>query len=259
MVEEEKHIEVTGQDVEEAIEIGLAELGLERSEVEIQVVDEGSSGFLGIGGREAIVHLTIKDSNGDIVSQPNDQAGDLAAVEIPPEKPISAEKMEEDVEDTGDGQEEKGVALGIVNNLLDKMKVERTLTTFQTEPDERTGERRWVLDIKGENMGVLIGPRGETLNALQYLSRLMTGHVIRRRPGFIIDIEGYRKRREQALSRLAERMADKALKRGKPISLEPMPANDRRIIHITLRENDQVYTESWGEGNRRKVRIYPKK
>jgi spoIIIJ-associated protein len=85
---------------------------------------------------------------------------------------------------------------------------------------------------------------------------LMAGHTMRRRPSFIIDVEGYRERREQALARLAERMADKALRRGQPLTLEPMPPNERRIIHITLRDNDQVYTESVGIGRERKVRIY---
>jgi spoIIIJ-associated protein len=131
-------------------------------------------------------------------------------------------------------------------------------STRLTEPDDLTGQQRWIIDISGQDLGVLIGPRGETLNALQYVARLMTGHTLHRRPLFIIDVEGYRTRREQALARLAERMADKAVKQGRPVSLEPMPPNERRIIHITLKDNDDVFTESAGEGNRRKVRIFPK-
>ena len=138
------------------------------------------------------------------------------------------------------------------------MQIQASITTRQTEPDDLTGERRWVIDIRGDDLGILIGPRGETLNSLQYLSRLMVGHALRKRPKFIIDVEGYRERRELALARLAERMATKTIQRGRPVSLEPMPPNERRIIHITLREDDRVYTESAGEGDRRRVRIYPK-
>ena len=104
---------------------------------------------------------------------------------------------------------------------------------------------------------MLIGTRGETLNALQHVARLMTGHAMRQRPKFILDIEGYRTRREQALARLADRMAGKVVQREQPMTLEPMPPNERRIIHITLRDDERVYTESIGEGRQRKVRIFP--
>ncbi len=137
------------------------------------------------------------------------------------------------------------------------MQVEATISSHLTEPDDLTGKQLPVVDINGDDLGVLIGPRGETLDSLQYISRLMVGHSTRQRANFVIDIEGYRERREQALSRLAERMANKAVKRGSPVTLEPMPAYERRIIHMALRESKDVKTESTGEGNRRRVRIYP--
>jgi spoIIIJ-associated protein len=87
----------------------------------------------------------------------------------------------------------------------------------------------------------------------------MAGHKLHQRPHFIVDIEGYRSRREQALARLAERMAKKVVARGKALSLEPMPPNERRIIHMTLRDHAQVFTQSRGEGNRRQVRILLKR
>jgi spoIIIJ-associated protein len=114
-----------------------------------------------------------------------------------------------------------------------------------------------MFNVSGDDLGVLIGPRGETLDALQYVARLMVAHRLHRRTHFLVDVEGYRERREQALARLAERMADKVRQRHEPISLEPMPPYERRIIHMTLRNAPGVYTESTGEGDRRKVRIYP--
>ncbi|MEZ4516877.1 MAG: R3H domain-containing nucleic acid-binding protein [Chloroflexota bacterium] len=121
-----------------------------------------------------------------------------------------------------------------------------------------TGEQVNVIEITGDDLGILIGSRGETLDALQFISRLMVAHRLQRRAYFVLDIEGYRERRQQALTRLAERMADKAVRRGQPVSLEPMSSYERRIIHMALRDSPDVYTESSGEGRFRKVRIYPK-
>lgn len=249
MSTDERNLEVRGENVDEAIADGLAELGLERSEVDVEIIDEGSSGFLGIGAREAVVRLSVKSDVPEKVAPPTGAAFEEAAkspAEVLPGVP------------EGEAQDDGEVALGIVEKLLQKMQVEATTTLRQSEPDDLTGERRWIVDVRGQDMGLLIGPRGETLNSLQYIARLMTGHILRQRPTFIVDIEGYRERREAALSRLAERMADKVLRLGRPLSLEPMPPNERRIIHMTLRVNEKVYTESSGEGSRRRVRIYPK-
>ncbi|HEX6387437.1 MAG TPA: RNA-binding cell elongation regulator Jag/EloR, partial [Anaerolineae bacterium] len=169
--------------------------------------------------------------------------------------PTETETTEAEVDDQ---EEEQELALDLLRTLLEKMHVDATITVGQSEPDDLTGRQIVLLEIQGNDLGVLIGSRGETLNAIQYITRLMVGHKLRRRVDFVIDVEGYRQRREQALSRLAERMADKVMKRRRPISLEPMPPHERRIIHITLRDYDEVTTYSVGEGKRRKVRILPK-
>ena len=145
-----------------------------------------------------------------------------------------------------------------MNVLLQKMSIQAELRASISEPDDLTGRKVNVIDVEGEDLGVLIGPRGETLNAIQYLARLMVGNQMQQRASFVVDVEGYRKRREQALSRLAERMAKKVVNRRSAVSLEPMPPHERRILHMTLRDNDEVYTQSSGEGKRRKVRILPK-
>ncbi|HET6444684.1 MAG TPA: RNA-binding cell elongation regulator Jag/EloR [candidate division Zixibacteria bacterium] len=260
MAAHEQGVEISGADVEQAIAKGLAELGLERSDVNIEVIDSGSSGFLGIGSREATVKLTVVAGGGGMPStgagQPEPSGGDEAAEEALVE-PSHWSAPDDDAPVATDGRKEEEVALEIVNNLLEKMQFEATTSLEQTEPDDLTGERLWVIDITGQDLGMLIGTRGETLNALQHVARLMTGHSMKQRPRFIIDVEGYRARREQALSRLADRMATKVDMRGKPMTLEPMPPNERRIIHITLRDDERVRTESFGEGRQRKVRIYP--
>jgi spoIIIJ-associated protein len=255
----DKTLESSGKDVDEAIANGLEKLGVSRADVEVTVLDEGSAGFLGLGSREALVSLAPigagTPSTGPISDEPVISEIHGSEVQIDPSVQ-TREPQAGDSAEAGPGEEE--IAQEIVDRLLSKMDIEATTDLRQTEPDDLTGERRWIIDVQGEELGLLIGSRGETLNAFQYVARMMTGHLIHRRPNFIIDVEGYRLRREQALASLANRMASKATKRNRPITLEPMPPNERRIIHITLRDNDAVYTESTGEGQRRRVRIFPK-
>ena len=258
-----REIEVRGADVEKAIEAGLQKLGVNRSEVIVDVIDEGSRGLLGIGSREAVVRLvTLVSEEPPAPPKPKPQPAVKTAVPTPkpapkvepkPTKPTSSteEVIEADAE-------EKAMAVEVVTTLLDKLGVDAEITASVSEPDDLTGRKVNVLDIEGDDLGALIGPRGETLNALQYLSRLMVGNQLQKRASFVVDVEGYRRRRQQALARLAERMAKKVVTRRRPVSLEPMPPHERRIIHMTLRENDEVYTQSSGEGKRRKVRILPK-
>lgn len=264
MVADERILEIEGTNVEQAIEAGLARLNVNRDEVEVEILDEGSAGFLGIGGREAQVRLTVKVAEASSAESTEQTivVDDIAAgegEEIRGSTPSPGVALTEEIaEPEYDGPPEEEVAMDIVSTLLEMMQIEADISLHQTEPDDLTGERRWIVDVRGRDMGVLIGPRGETLNSVQYIARLMAGHSIRRRPNFIVDVEGYRERREQALAKLAERMANKVVSRGHPMSLEPMPPNERRIIHITLREDDRVYTESFGEGRHRKVKIFPK-
>ena len=250
MLESRREIEARGQDVESAIQAGLNQLGLGRNDVIIEVIDKGSRGLLGIGSRDAVVRLTSMLAPQPAPAPP---ARSKTGATAPPTS--VAGESESDLDDS---EEEQEVALDMLHTLLQKMHVEATVTAALSEPDDITGRRITILEISGNDLGVLIGTRGETLNAIQYLMRLMVGHKLRRRADFVIDVEGYRQRREQALARLAERMADKVMKRGRPVSLEPMPPHERRIIHVTLRDYDEVTTHSVGEGKRRKVRILPK-
>jgi spoIIIJ-associated protein len=115
-----------------------------------------------------------------------------------------------------------------------------------------------VLNIEGEDLGILIGRRAETLAALQYLTRLMVNHRSHRWVNLVVDVEGYKARREEQLVRLAERMAERAVSTGRVVTLEAMPPRERRIVHITLRNHPEVTTQSVGEGEQRKVTIIPR-
>jgi spoIIIJ-associated protein len=275
-----REVEAHGTTVEAAIAEGLRMLSLNRDQVDIQIVDEGSRGLLGIGSREAVVRLRPARSRTEAPPPPAKPEPTPAAQPAPPPKPApqprepkpakpaaakpaprpAAKENAERSHTTTDESlaAEREAAVAILTELLDKMRVEAEVTANVSEPDDVTGQRINVIDITGDDLSVLIGPRGETLDALQFLSRLMVAHQLQQRAYFVIDVEGYRERRQQALTRLAERMADKAKERNQPVSLEPMSSYERRVIHMALRDSPDVYTESTGEGKYRKVRIFPK-
>lgn len=251
-------------------------MGLERDDVTIIIIDEGSRGLLGIGSREAIVRLIARPAVEDPApvvqsSAPAAPKPATPAAQAPetPKTPAArpARKRETADEDDATDEEqtadaldaERETAVEIISTLLEKMRVPAGVSGYLTEPDDLTGRQVNIIDISGDDLGMLIGPRGETLDSLQFLSRLMVAHKLHRRANFVVDVEGFRQRREQALTRLAERMAEKARQRGEAVTLEPMSAYERRIIHMTLRDAEDVYTESTGEGKQRRVRIIPKK
>ncbi len=256
-------IEVRGQTVEEAIEAGLAQLGLSRGDVLVDVVDEGSKGILGIGVREAVVRLVPMVSPAPPAAPPTKpepkSSSEPPVTAVSPPKPVKEKTRPERAVPTPEQLvEERDLAHEFLQQIVQKMQIDAEITVSLSEPDDLNGRQINEFQINGKDLGVLIGPRGDTLNSLQYITRLMVGQRLQSRADFVIDIEGYRERRQQALARLAERNADKVVKRGRPVTLEPMPPNERRIIHITLRDHEDVYTQSTGEGKRRRVRILPK-
>jgi spoIIIJ-associated protein len=150
-------------------------------------------------------------------------------------------------------------AAQMLDRLLALMNVDADVSIRDAEtPGDGLGMANAVLDIEGEDLGLLIGRRGETLQSLQYLLNLMVGQQLGRQEFFTVDVEGYRRRREDSLNSLARRMADQVKRTGRPVVLEPMPANERRIIHLALSESRSVSTSSIGEGDDRKVSISPK-
>jgi spoIIIJ-associated protein len=252
MNEQRATIEVIAPSIDEAIEKGLSDLGLSREAVDVEVLDEGNRGLFGIGSRQARVRLTVigefeKEAELDHTSEPS-------VADVPPIKESIEESREAPPEDD---DREISIVRETVSDLLEKMGIDALITAYYGEPDEKSGLKPLHVDIEGDDLSILIGRRSETLNALQYITRLIVGKELERSVLIILDVEGYRARREQQLQRLAQRMADQAIKTGRRQSLEPMPPNERRVIHIELRKNSQVDTESRGEEPYRKVTIYP--
>lgn len=200
-----RSVEKLGKNVEEAVKSALLELGLKKEQVDIQVIEEGNKGFLGIGLKEAKVLVV--------------------------EKNIIKERATE-----------------FLNSVFSNMRLDANINF-----EEYDGSLK--INIEGDNMGILIGRRGETLDALQYLVSLVVNKGDAEFVRVSIDTENYRKKREQTLIQLAKKLADRVMKYRRSITLETMSSNERRIIHATLQNNKMISTYSVGEEPNRKVVI----
>lgn len=243
-----RSIEANGSTVEDAVRAGLAQLQVGRDQVEIEVVEEGSRGVLGIGARDAVVRLTFREE--EPLALPPTTAEYVEPEPVPP--------AEEEPDAQAEQEATLNLARDVLIELLENMQIEAEVQGRIAEPRFPGDASTLVLDLQGDDLGFLIGRKGETLAAIQHLVRLMVNKVVQRRVHLLVDIEGYKVRRESALKKLALRIADQAARRGRRIALEPMSAYERRIIHVTLRNHPAVFTESVGEGTRRKVTICPK-
>ncbi|MDX1994919.1 MAG: RNA-binding cell elongation regulator Jag/EloR [bacterium] len=155
--------------------------------------------------------------------------------------------------------EDGTVGKKVLSELLDYMGIEYEITVRRSEPSRAGENSPWLMDVTGPSVSLLIGRRGETLAALQYITRLIASRQLQRRANIIVDVAAHKARRSQRLRQLAIRMADQAVQQERTVSLEPMPPNERRIVHLTLRNRTDVYTKSTGEGEARKVTIIPVK
>jgi spoIIIJ-associated protein len=235
-------IEAIGSNVEDAIARGLDALNAAREQVTIEVLDQGGSPAPGQRAREARVRLTMKEIQPAPAPAPKPQV----AKEDP--TPTTPTMPDEDV---------TRLAQKTLQDLLDRLQVKAQVAAHRAEAAEEQEEEEppLVLDVRGDDLGVLIGRRGETLGALQYLTRLIVSTKAGRSLNLMVDVEGYKARRAQQLRQLALRMAERVATTRKSVALEPMSASERRIVHLALRDHPIVTTESVGRDEDRKVTI----
>jgi spoIIIJ-associated protein len=256
MVDNRTAHEVIALTVEEAIEQGLDELGLSVDDVEIETIDEGSKGFLGLGSKLAKIIIYYNkpvDEKAEVKKPARKVTEKPETVAKKPAK-SSARKPQLSTSEEPELQTSRET----VSELLEKMGISAQVTATFLDDDPNHGEGVLV-EITGKDLSILIGRRSETLNALQYIASLIVGKRLEKWVPLTIDVEGFRDRRERQLKQLALRMAEQAITTGRRQMLEPMPANERRIIHLALRDHPQVVTESTGEEPNRKLTIIPKK
>jgi spoIIIJ-associated protein len=226
-----KEVEMNARTVEEAIQLALEKLGASREEVEVDVLSEGKRGLLGVGIEEAIVKVKL------VATTPS-----------------------EDLAETLEESDVVGITQDILETMLSRMGVNASVT-YQTDAVVQESERDtppFLFNIEGDELGILIGRRGQTLASFQYIVRLMASHQVKAPAIIVVDINGYKQRRYQSLQELASRMAEQVVIHKREFALEPMPAYERRIIHLALAGHPEVITESTGIGEARKVVISPR-
>ena len=272
----EKSGEFRGKSVEAATNAGLAALRLSLEEVTVEIVRPGSRGVLGIGAEDAVVRVTaigaVKTAPAPSAKPEVEPAAASRPTPAPaaraeprpapkPAEPTSAavsvdlDKVNE--KDLAAAQTGRELLLGMLERMSLRANVE-IVQQSDAEADE-DDERSLVLNIVGDDLGMLIGRQNETLSALEFITRLMTNQQTHSRTGFVVDVNGHRARRAESLRKLALRMADQTVQTGRTVAMEPMPPAERRIVHLALRDHPAVTTQSVGEGDRRKVTIVPKK
>ncbi|MYC29624.1 MAG: KH domain-containing protein [Chloroflexi bacterium] len=243
----------TARTVEEAEELALKELGVDRSEVEVEILSRGKAGFLGIGAEVARVRVTRLGAT----PAPVEDTGEGAVAD-------SAQPSEEEAavapHETGAPQAEEGTVAGLalvaLNNILASSGVNVYCTVRVADDPEVGGP---IIDIAGEDSGLLIGRRGQTLQSLQFVVNMIIRKEFGESARVVLDVERYRQRREASLRDMASKVADRVQQTGRSITLEPMSAADRRIIHISLADREGISTESIGFGDDRKVSIIPQR
>lgn len=239
-----KSIEISARTVAEAVELALAQLGRDRDEVAIAVLESGDM------GDEALVRVSVvEDEEDDGKLHPSSSSSSSSS------------------SPQGDSDSDDVIALArnVLEELLKRMDIHAYVTAVTSRVPDQTGEtieETVTLHIEGADeqaMGLMIGRRGETLQSLQFLLNMLVSRRVRRWPQLVVDVGNYRQRRRESLEGLARRMAERVQETGRSVMLEPMAAYERRIVHLALRNHHAVYTQSSGEGDNRKIVIYPLK
>lgn len=248
-------LEIIAPTVEEAIAQGLAELGLTADAVSVEVLDTGSKGLFGLGKPQVRVRLTVNGSDDEEADETESTVSESDAQPVDRSQEESAPVQAS--ESTLEHDPLLDMTEATVSKLIHMMGLEAQVSAEYGDNDRE--DRRFIrVDVRGNDLSVLIGRRSETLNAFQYVASLMIGNAAQQFVHLLVDVEGYRARREKQLTKMAERMADQVAKNGRKQMLEPMPSAERRLVHIALRSHPAVYTESTGDDPYRKVVIYPK-
>lgn len=253
-----KSIEKVAKNVDDAITEALIELGASTDEVDIEVISKGSKGLLGFGARNAKVRVTLKETKFEEALQGKEVKPELLKVGVKPGVE-SSNVLEEIVNDSDDAlvglKEEVEQVIKNAENFLDKLLKQMEIDCIIHS--EIIDNNRISIGLEGKNMGIIIGKRGETLDAIQYLVNIIANKERKEYIKIMLDTENYRARREETLRKLAFKLSKKVQKSRKPIILEPMNPYDRRIIHSALQDSKFVKTHSEGREPFRKVVITP--
>lgn len=244
-----KYLEKSAKTEDEALAAALAELGLERDDVSVEIVERAKSGFLGIGASPAVIRVEY-----EVPDEPEVRAAPVT--EPTPAKPAEPKESAAEVKSAAPAEPKytegvKAAAESFLRGLLERMGVQAEITISDREGGGL------LVELSGPGMGAVIGRRGETLDAIQHLTNYAVNRGSEKRCHISVDAESYRAKREESLVRLAEKMAAKVVKYKRSMALEPMNSYERHVIHTALQNYEGVSTSSTGtEPNRRVVVSY---
>lgn len=265
------HIEKWGTSIEEAVELALNDLKVSEDEVDIQVLEEPSRGFFGIGAKLALVRVEKKkpaEPEKAVVEEPKKEVAKPAAA---PEKREEKKNKNNrrNRQSSREPREYSNIILDNVNvesltvveehEALDFLKEVSEKMGLSLQFTARTGENLVYVEMSGKDSRTIIGKRGQTLDAVQYLTSLVVNKDKSKYVRVVLDAENYREKRQKTLEQLAERLAGKVVKTGKRVRLEPMNPYERKVIHSCLQKNEKITTRSEGEEPYRRVIIELKK
>lgn len=244
-----------GTSIEEAVKLALDDLGIAEEDAQVTVLEQPSKGFFGLGSKLAKVRVEKKAEEKE--PEPAEEPAQ-ADIKIADTKPQIEKKKEEVKEETPHVEIIKPeenlepltdhVAIDFLKEIMEKMNLTLDITA-------RKGEHSIYLDIKGKDAGTIIGKRGQTLDAVQYLTSLVVNKDTDKYVRVVVDAENYRSKREKTLQQLADRLAGKVIKNKRSVRLEPMNPYERKVIHATLQSNSKVTTRSEGDEPYRRVII----
>ena len=245
----QKYLEKSGKTPDDAIAAALAELGLDRDDVSVEILEFGKTGFLGIGASPAVVRVSYEAEDEPVVEAPKPAPAPAPEAVKAEKAPAAPEAAPTVVDENADYAAIRGFLTGLLERMGIKADIEITAR-------ENGGIN---VSLSGSGMGAIIGRRGETLDAIQHLTNYAVNRSNDKHLHISVDAENYRSKREESLARLAEKMAEKAIKYKRSMALEPMNSYERHVIHTALQNYEGVTTSSTGvEPNRRVVVSYVK-
>jgi spoIIIJ-associated protein len=256
-----RSIESEGDSIDQAIDNALRALQIARDRVEIEILENASRGLFGFGGKKARVRATVRAPLGAAI-----RGEDSVDSQAPSQAPaIVSREASRERRSTDEAPAESGAAAApntghlevrsraILGEILEHLGV-----ACRVQASAKGERGQIVLEITGDSSGLLIGRRGQTLDAIQYIVNLIVGRDDDAGGArVVLDVEGYRERRREYLEALARRLADKAKESGRVVTLNPMSPRDRRIVHLTLQDDRAIATRSHGQGYYRKILILP--
>lgn len=252
----EEVLEFYASTVEEAVRKAVSELGVSSEELEYEIVDTGSSGFMGIGGRDARISVRVVDvSNGSQTPPSDSEDLDNPVEEKEVLEPQRIREYEESSTPSAEPQED--VSQELLDDAREYMDRIVEMMGLEARVDVYDAGEFIAVDVSTEQAGLFIGQKGETIDAVQHLLSLAVYKDRKFGKRLVLDSEGYRQRRVEAIQGMAHRMARRAVRERREVELPPMNASERRVVHVYLQENEKVFTKSEGNDENRRVKVFP--